>query len=93
MPVSSWAQKMQVLGAIKKVASPFAFIQNAKMAETPQRFGHHRSKIGLIPNVLAFFKSSCTGANMNTWVYEYNMPWDKVLAFLKSLPCSKKTGE
>jgi len=28
-------QKMQFLGAIKKVASPFTFIQNAKVAENP----------------------------------------------------------
>jgi len=82
-------QKMQFLGAIKKVASLGAFI-NAKMAGNPQRFGRHRSKIGPNPNVLAYSKSSRTGANMNMWVYEWNMPREKVLAFLKSLPCSKK---
>jgi len=46
-------QKMQFLGAIKKVASPFAFIQNAKVAEKSHIFGRHRSKIGPNPNVLA----------------------------------------
>jgi len=46
-------QKMQSLGAIKKVASPFAFIQNTKVAEKSHIFGRHRSKIGLNPNVLA----------------------------------------
>ena len=51
-------QKMQFLGAIKKVASLGAFIQHAKMAENPQRFGRHRSKIGPNANVLAYFKSS-----------------------------------
>jgi len=34
-------QKMQFVGAIKKVASLGAFIPNAKMAETPQRFDRH----------------------------------------------------
>jgi len=47
-------QKMQFLGAITKVASLGAFIQNAKVAETPHRFGRHRSKIGPNPNVLAY---------------------------------------
>jgi len=42
-------QKMQLLGAIKKVASPFAFIQNAKVAGKSHVFGRHRSKIG--PNL------------------------------------------
>jgi len=51
-------QKMQFLGSIKKVASLGAFIQNAKMAEKPYRFGRHRSKIGSNPNVLAYSKSS-----------------------------------
>jgi len=46
-------QKMRFLGAIKKVASLFAFIQNAKVAEKSHIFGRHRSKIGLNPNVLA----------------------------------------
>ena len=27
---------------------------------------------------------------MHTWVYEYNMPLEKVPAFLKCHPCSKK---
>jgi len=46
-------QKMQFLGAMKKVVSPFAFIQNAKVAEKFHIFGRHRSKIGPNPNVLA----------------------------------------
>ena len=46
-------QKMQFLGAIKKVAIPFAFIQNAKVAEKFNIFSRHRSKIGPNPNVLA----------------------------------------
>jgi len=50
--------KMQSLGAMKKVASLGAFIQNVRMAKTPQRFGRHRSKIGPNPNVLAYSKSS-----------------------------------
>jgi len=45
--------KMQSLGAIKKVASPFAFIQNAKVTEKFHIFGRHQSKIGLNLNVLA----------------------------------------
>jgi hypothetical protein len=49
--------KMQFLGAMKKVASLGAFIQNAKVAETPQRFGRHRSKIGPNPNILAYSKN------------------------------------
>jgi len=51
-------QKMQFLGAIKKVASLGTFIQIAKIAEKPHGFGRHRSKIGPNPNVLAYFKSS-----------------------------------
>jgi len=43
-------QKMQFLGAIKKVASLGSFIQNAKVAENPHSFGRHRSKIGPHPN-------------------------------------------
>jgi len=39
-------QKMQSLGAIKKVASLGAVIQNAKVAEKLYRFGRHRGKIG-----------------------------------------------
>jgi len=46
-------QKMQSLGAIKIVASPFAFIQNAKVVENSPIFGRYRSKIGPNPNVLA----------------------------------------
>jgi len=46
-------QKMQFLGAIKKMASPFACIQNAKVAEKSPIFGRHRSEIGPNPNVLA----------------------------------------
>jgi len=43
---------MQFLGAIKKVASPFAFIQNAEVAEKSHIFGRHRSQIGPNPNFL-----------------------------------------
>jgi len=50
-------QKMQFLGAIKKVASLFAFIQNAKVAGKFHIFGRQRSKIGPNPNVLAQSKS------------------------------------
>ena len=50
-------QKMQFLRAIKKVASQFAFIQNAKVAEKSHIFGRHRSKKGLNPNVPAQSKS------------------------------------
>jgi len=50
-------QKMQFLGAIKKVASLGAVIKNAKVAENPHRFGRHRSKIGQNLNVLAHYKS------------------------------------
>jgi len=57
---------MQFLGAIKKVASLGAFIQNAKVADKPHRFGRNRSKIGPNFNVLAYFKR----ANMHIWVYE-----------------------
>jgi len=46
-------QKMQLLGAIKKVAGLDVPRQNAEVAEKPHRFGHHRSKIGPNPNVLA----------------------------------------
>jgi len=34
-------QIMQFLGAIKKVASLGAFIQNAQVVENPHRFGRH----------------------------------------------------
>jgi len=34
-------QKMHFLGATEKVASPFAFIQNAKVAEKSHIFGRH----------------------------------------------------
>jgi len=51
-------QKMQFLGAIKKVASLGAFIQNAKVAEKPHRSGRHRSKMNPNPNVFAYSKSS-----------------------------------
>jgi len=51
-------QKMQFLGATKKLASPNAFIQNAKVAENPHGFGRHQTKIGLNPNALAYSKSS-----------------------------------
>jgi len=47
------SQKMQFEGAMKKVASPFAFIKNAKVAGKYHIFGRHRSKIGPNPNVLA----------------------------------------
>jgi len=46
-------QKLQFLGAIKKVAGLGAFIPNAKVAGKPHRFGRHRSKIGPNPNILA----------------------------------------
>ena len=45
--------KMQFLGAIKKVASPFALITNAKVAGKSHIFGNHRSKIVPNPNVFA----------------------------------------
>jgi len=44
---------MLFLGAIKKVASPCAFIQNAKVAGKPHIFGRHRSKAGPNPTVVA----------------------------------------
>jgi len=50
-------QKMQFLGAIKKVANLGAFVQNAKVAENPHRFGLHRSRVGPNPNILEYFKS------------------------------------
>jgi len=50
-------QKMQFLCAIKKVASPSAFIQNAKVAEKSHILSRHRSKIGPNPDVLAYSKS------------------------------------
>jgi len=50
-------QKKQFLGAIKKVASLSAFIQNAKVVEKFHRFGRHRTKICPNPNVLAYSKS------------------------------------
>jgi len=37
-------QKMQSVGASKKVASLFTFIQNAEVAEKFHIFGRHRSK-------------------------------------------------
>jgi len=49
---------MQFLGKIKKVASLYAFIQNAKVAGQPHIFGRHISKIGPNPNVLAYSKRS-----------------------------------
>jgi len=58
-------QKMQFLGAITKLASLGAFIQNAKVAEKLNRFSPHRSKIGPNLNVLAYSKSPSTGANMH----------------------------
>jgi len=63
-------QKVHFLVVIKKVASLGAFIQNAKVAENPHRFGRHWSKIGPIPNVLAYSKSPRTGPNMHIGVYE-----------------------
>ena len=62
-------QKMQFLGAIKKVASPGAFKQNAKVAAKPHRLGRHQSKIVLNPDVLLYFKSPWTGANMHIQIY------------------------
>jgi len=50
--------KMHFLGAIKKVASTSAFIQKAKVAENPHRFGRDRSQISPNPNVLAYSMSS-----------------------------------
>jgi len=46
-------QKMQFFSSTKKVASPFAFIQHAEVAEKSHIVGRHRSKIGPKPNVLA----------------------------------------
>jgi len=51
-------QKMQFLGAMEKVASLGAFIQNAQVAVNPHRFGRDPSKIVPNPNVLAYSKSS-----------------------------------
>jgi len=48
-------QKMQFLGAIKKVASLDVTRQNAEVAGKPYRFG--RSKIGSNPNVLAYSRA------------------------------------
>jgi len=44
-------QKMQLLGAIKKVAGLDVPRQNTKVAENPHRFGFHRSKIGPILHI------------------------------------------
>jgi len=44
------------------------FYTERKMVEKPHRFGRHRSKIGLNPNVFAYFKSTWEGANMPMWV-------------------------
>jgi len=40
---------MQFLGAIKKVASLGAFIQNAKVAEKSNRFGRHLNGVVVGP--------------------------------------------
>jgi len=62
LPDFAWAQKMRLKKCssqvqYKKVASLDVPRQNAKVAEIPHRFGRHRSKIGLNPNVLAYSKS------------------------------------
>jgi len=63
-------QKMQFLDAIKKVTSPFAFIEKAKVAEKSQIFSRHQSKIRPNPNVLAESKSLGRGANVHIWIFE-----------------------
>ena len=50
-------QKMHFLGTIKKLASLFPWLQNAKWRKTPHNFGRHRTKIGPNSNVLAYSKS------------------------------------
>ena len=66
-----------------------------KVAKTPHRFDHHRAKICLNPNCLAYSKSPWTGANMHTRIYGQNMPWDsirkKFLRFSNPTNGAKKT--
>jgi len=50
-------QKMQFLGAIRKVARLGAFYTKRNVAGKPHRFGRDQSKIGLNSNVLAYSKS------------------------------------
>ena len=82
---------MHFLGAIKQVASLGALIQNAKVAENPNRLGRHRSKICPNPNVLAYSRSSWTGANIHMLGYEYNIPFvKKFLCFWNHPTAAKK---
>jgi len=80
-------QKMQFLGAVKTVASPSAFYTKCKCGgKLPQIWPE--AKQVRIP---MFLHIPRTGANMHIWLYELNMPWENVLAFLKPHPCSQKT--
>jgi hypothetical protein len=48
------SQKMQFLGTTKKLASLFPRLQNAKRRKTPTDLTVNETKIGPIPNVLAY---------------------------------------
>jgi len=50
-------QKMQLLGAIKKVAGLGSVAPKFKMAENLLRIDRHRPKIGLNPNFLGYSNS------------------------------------
>ena len=50
-------QKILFLGAIKKVAGLGTFHTKRKVAEKPDRFGRHLTKVGPNPNVLVYSKS------------------------------------
>jgi len=62
--------KNAVLRCNEKYFKSGYFYTKRKVAEDPHRFGRHRSKIGLNPNVFAYSKSPWAGANMHIWVYE-----------------------
>ena len=50
--------KNAVLRCNKKSGKSVHFYKNAEVAEKPHRFGRHRSKLGLNPNVVVIFQES-----------------------------------
>ena len=51
------ASKNAVLRDNEKAGKSFPEATKCKVAENPHNFGHHPTKIGSNPNVLAYFKS------------------------------------
>jgi len=75
---------MQFICAIKEMARLIPCLKKRNVVGNPHGIDHHRPKICSNPNFLAHYKSAWTGAHTPMSFNGWNIPLEKVPAFLKS---------